>query len=102
MAAAVMPPGAAVLYLGSTIHGAGANTTADRRRRGMHLSYVVGWLRTEENQFLSVPAEVVRTLPRRAQELLGWVAHDAIAAGGGYLGTVDLRDPIELLTERRR
>jgi ectoine hydroxylase-related dioxygenase (phytanoyl-CoA dioxygenase family) len=101
VAAAEMPPGAAVLYLGSTIHGAGANTTADRRRRGMHLSYVVGWLRTEENQFLSVPVEVVRELPRRAQELLGWVAHDAIAAGGGYLGTVDLRDPVELLAERR-
>jgi ectoine hydroxylase-related dioxygenase (phytanoyl-CoA dioxygenase family) len=97
IAAAEMPPGGAVLYLGSTIHGAGANTTADRRRRGMHLSYVVGWLRTEENQFLSVPVEVVRELPRRAQELLGWVAHDAIAAGGGYLGTVDLRDPIDRL-----
>ena len=39
------------------------------------------------------------TLPRRAQELLGWAAHDAIAAGGGYLGTVDLRDPVELLAE---
>jgi ectoine hydroxylase-related dioxygenase (phytanoyl-CoA dioxygenase family) len=101
IATAVMPPGAAVLYLGSTIHGAGANTTADRRRRGMHVSYVVGWLRTEENQYLSVPAEVVRTLPRRAQELLGWAAHDAIAAGGGYLGTVDLRDPLDLLAERR-
>jgi hypothetical protein len=44
----------------------------------------------------------VRELPRRAQELLGWVAHDAIAAGGGYLGTVDLRDPIELLEQSRR
>jgi ectoine hydroxylase-related dioxygenase (phytanoyl-CoA dioxygenase family) len=101
IADAVMPPGAAVIYLGSTIHGAGANTTADRRRRGMHVSYVVGWLRTEENQYLSVPVEVVRTLPRRAQELLGWAAHDAIASGGGYLGTVDLRDPVELLAEGR-
>jgi ectoine hydroxylase-related dioxygenase (phytanoyl-CoA dioxygenase family) len=94
---AVMPPGAAVIYLGSTIHGAGANTTADRRRRGMHVSYVVGWLRTQENQYLSVPVGVVRTLPRHAQELLGWAAHDAI--GGGYLGTVDLRDPVDLLAE---
>jgi ectoine hydroxylase-related dioxygenase (phytanoyl-CoA dioxygenase family) len=65
----------------------------------MHMSYVVGWLRTEENQALSVPAEVVRGLPRRAQELLGWGAHDALTAGGGYLGTVDLRDPVELLAE---
>jgi ectoine hydroxylase-related dioxygenase (phytanoyl-CoA dioxygenase family) len=99
IATAAMPAGAAALYLGSTLHGGGANTTADRWRRGMHLSYVVGWLRTEENQILSVPADVVRTLPRRAQELLGWTAHDAIAAGGGYLGTVDLRDPLTLLDE---
>jgi ectoine hydroxylase-related dioxygenase (phytanoyl-CoA dioxygenase family) len=96
---AEMAAGSAVLYLGSTIHGGGANTSADRRRRGMHMSYVVGWLRTEENQALSVPAEVVRGLPRRAQELLGWGAHDALTAGGGYLGTVDLRDPVELLAE---
>jgi ectoine hydroxylase-related dioxygenase (phytanoyl-CoA dioxygenase family) len=54
-----------------------------------------------ENQYLSVPADVVRELPRRAQELLGWAAHDAIAAGGGYLGTVDLRDPVDLLAEGR-
>ena len=101
IADAVMKQGAAVIYLGSTIHGAGANSTADRRRRGMHVSYVVGWLRTEENQYLSVPADVVRTLPRRAQELLGWAAHDAIASGGGYLGTVDLRDPVELLAENK-
>jgi ectoine hydroxylase-related dioxygenase (phytanoyl-CoA dioxygenase family) len=101
IADAVMPAGAAVIYLGSTIHGAGANTTADRRRRGMHVSYVLGWLRTEENQYLSVPADVVRELPRRAQELLGWAAHDALSAGGGYLGTVDLRDPVDLLAEGR-
>ena len=45
----------------------------------------VGWLRTEENQFLATPLEVIRTLPRRAQELLGYGAHDAIMSGGGYL-----------------
>ena len=65
----------------------------------MHVAYVVGWRRTEENQYLSVPVGVGAQLPRRAQELLGWAAHDAIAAGGGYLGTVDLRDPVELLAE---
>jgi len=101
IATAVMPPGAAVIYLGSTIHGGGANTTPNHWRRGMHLSYVVGWLRTEENQYLSVPPAVVRSLPRRAQELLGWAAHDALAAGGGYLGSVDLRDPVELIAEGR-
>lgn len=96
---AEMPPGSAVVYLGSTIHAGGENTTADRWRRGMHMSFVVGWLRTEDNNYLSTPPDVARKLPRRAQELLGYSAHDAIASGGGYLGTVDLLDPIELLAQ---
>jgi ectoine hydroxylase-related dioxygenase (phytanoyl-CoA dioxygenase family) len=97
IAVAEMPAGAAVLYLGSTIHAGGPNSSADRWRRGMHLSYTVGWLRTEENQYLSVPPEIVRDLPRESQELLGYAAHDAIQDGGGYLGTVDIMDPVELL-----
>jgi ectoine hydroxylase-related dioxygenase (phytanoyl-CoA dioxygenase family) len=99
LACAEMPAGSAVVYLGSTIHAGGRNSTADAWRRGMHMSFVVGWLRTEENHCLSVPPQLARTLPRRSQELLGYAAHDAIAAGGGYLGTVDLLDPIGLLAE---
>jgi ectoine hydroxylase-related dioxygenase (phytanoyl-CoA dioxygenase family) len=98
-ACAEMPAGSAVVYLGSTIHAGGRNTTADRWRRGMHMSFVVGWLRTEDNNYLSTPPDVARTLPRRSQELLGYAAHDAMAVGGGYLGTVDLLDPIELLAQ---
>lgn len=99
LACAEMPAGAAVVYLGSTIHAGGANTTENGWRRGMHMSFVVGWLRTEDNNYLSTPPEVARTLPRRSQELLGYSAHDAIASGGGYLGTVDLLDPVELLAQ---
>jgi hypothetical protein len=94
---AEMSAGDAVIYLGSTLHGGGANHTADQRRRAMHLSYVLGWLRTEENHYLAVPPDVARALPRQAQELLGYAAHDAIARGGGYLGAVDVQDPVELL-----
>jgi len=96
---AEMPAGSAVLYLGSTIHAGGRNSTKDGWRRGMHMSFVVGWLRTEENNYLSTPPGVARTLSRRAQELLGYAAHDAIAVGGGYLGAVDLLDPVELLAQ---
>ena len=99
IADAAMPAGASVLYLGSTIHGGGANTTADVWRRGVHLSYVLGWLRTEENHYLGTPPAVARTLPRKAQELLGYAIHDALASGGGYLGAVDLRDPLEMLDD---
>jgi ectoine hydroxylase-related dioxygenase (phytanoyl-CoA dioxygenase family) len=99
LVAAEMPAGSAVVYLGSTIHAGGRNATANEWRRGMHMSFVVGWLRTEENNYLATPPAVARTLPRKSQELLGYVAHDAIASGGGYLGAVDLLDPIELLEQ---
>jgi ectoine hydroxylase-related dioxygenase (phytanoyl-CoA dioxygenase family) len=97
LAVAEMPAGSAVLYLGSTLHGGGANCSS-QWRRGMHLSYVLGWLRTEENHYLATPLDVVRSLPRRSQEVLGYSAHDAIADLGGYLGTVELQDPVELIS----
>src|SRR5690606_25662430 len=92
-----MAAGDAVVYLGSTVHGGGTNVTADQWRRGMHVSYCAGWLRTEENQYLATPLDVVRSLPLRNQRLLGFGAHDAIGSGGGYLGTVELQDPAALL-----
>lgn len=96
IAYAEMPAGSAVVYSGGTIHAGGANST-DIPRRGAHLSYCLGWLRTEENNYLSSPPSYAATLPRVAQELLGYAIHDSIGRGGGYLGMVNLRDPIELL-----
>jgi ectoine hydroxylase-related dioxygenase (phytanoyl-CoA dioxygenase family) len=94
---AVVPAGGAVIYLGSTIHFAGTNSTIDEWRRGLHISYTLGWLRTEENNVLGVPPSVARLLTPEAQALLGYAVHDAIADGGGYLGMVHMRDPMELL-----
>jgi ectoine hydroxylase-related dioxygenase (phytanoyl-CoA dioxygenase family) len=96
IAYAEMPAGSAVIYTGGTIHAGGANVTTIPRR-GAHLSYTLGWLRTEENNYLSVPPAVAVTLPRRAQELLGYALHDSIPRGGGYLGMVRMQDPVELL-----
>jgi ectoine hydroxylase-related dioxygenase (phytanoyl-CoA dioxygenase family) len=87
---AEMKAGSALFYLGTTIHGGGANTTENEWRRGMFFGFVVGWLRTEENMFLTVPIEEVRKMPRRVQELLGYKAHMAI-------GVVDVGSPMELL-----
>jgi ectoine hydroxylase-related dioxygenase (phytanoyl-CoA dioxygenase family) len=94
---AEMAAGSAVVYLGSTFHCGGANVTDGERRRGMHVSYCLGWLRTEENQYLATPIDIVRTLPPESQALLGYAAHDGLAAGGGYLGAVQVRDPVALL-----
>jgi ectoine hydroxylase-related dioxygenase (phytanoyl-CoA dioxygenase family) len=96
IAYAEMAAGSAVVYLGSTIHGGGANST-DVPRRGAHLSYCLGWLRTEENNYLSIPPEYVASLPRHAQELLGYSVYDNISRGGGYLGMVRMQDPVELI-----
>ena len=96
IAYAEMPAGSAVIYSGGTIHSGGANRTTIPRR-GAHLSYCVGWLRTEENNYLSTPPAVAAALPRRAQELLGYAVHDSIPRGGGYLGMVRMQDPVELI-----
>ena len=87
---AEMPAGSALYYLGSAIHGGGANTTTSESRRGLFLGYVVGWLRTEENLFLTVPIEEVKSMPLRVQELLGYKAH-------GGIGVVDVGSPMALL-----
>jgi ectoine hydroxylase-related dioxygenase (phytanoyl-CoA dioxygenase family) len=96
IAYAEMSAGSAVVYLGGTIHSGGANST-DIPRRAVHLSYCLGWLRTEENNVLSTPPAVAATLPRRAQELLGYALHDSLMRGGGYLGMVRMQDPVDLL-----
>lgn len=97
---AVMPKGSALLYLGSTMHAAGANTTAAQWRRGMHVSFCLGWLRTEENNYLATPPAMVREFPRAVQALLGYRAHDA-APAGGCLGVYSMLDPLELLADGR-
>ena len=56
----------------------------------MFFGLVVGWLRTEENFFLTVPIDKVRTMPKRAQELLGYKAH-------GGIGVVDVGSPMVML-----
>jgi ectoine hydroxylase-related dioxygenase (phytanoyl-CoA dioxygenase family) len=96
IAYAEMPAGSAVVYTGGTLHAGGSNVT-DVPRRGAHLSYCLGWLRTEENNYLAVPPRIAAELPRQAQELLGYAVHDSIPRGGGYLGMVSMQDPVELL-----
>ena len=36
------------------------------------MTYCLGWLRTEENQFLSCPPEIARDLPEEITDLLGY------------------------------
>jgi ectoine hydroxylase-related dioxygenase (phytanoyl-CoA dioxygenase family) len=68
---AEMKAGSVLVYSGSVIHGGGENrTSADRI--GINLTYCLGWLRQEENQYLSCPPPVARTLDPKLQALLGY------------------------------
>jgi ectoine hydroxylase-related dioxygenase (phytanoyl-CoA dioxygenase family) len=93
---AEMSAGSVLLFSGKTIHGGGANHTADQWRHALHISYLLGWLRTEEAHAFSVPAVVAATLPRRAQELLGFAEYNPAPHGGGRLWLVDFEDPAHL------
>ena len=89
---AEMPRGSVVLYLGSTVHGGGANRSDDVRI-GINVDYVLGWLRQEENQYLSYTLDEVRAMPERLQRLLGY------EPGAYALGYIDGgRSPMTLLT----
>ncbi len=85
-----MPAGSAMLYVGSLWHGGGANST-QLARPGVVLHYAVSWLRPVENHVLAVPPDVVRSLPERLQELLGYNIFPP------FLGYVDGRHPRRLL-----
>lgn len=68
---AVMPKGSVLIYTGSVIHGGGQNRS-DGERIGINITYCLGWLRQEENQYLSCPPDVARTLSPELQELVGY------------------------------
>jgi len=87
---ALMPAGSVMFFVGTLYHGGGANNT-DKPRLGTIIEYCAGWLRPQENHCLAVPAEIVRTLPARLQELLGWGIHPP------FVGYVDGRHPRKTL-----
>jgi ectoine hydroxylase-related dioxygenase (phytanoyl-CoA dioxygenase family) len=95
---AEMAAGSVLLFSGKTIHGGGANRTADQWRQSLHIGYLLGWLRPEEAHAFSVPTSVGAALPRRAQELLGFAEYNPRPHGGGRLWLVDFEDPARLFT----
>jgi ectoine hydroxylase-related dioxygenase (phytanoyl-CoA dioxygenase family) len=67
-------PGDAILFHGSTFHGAGANRTA-RERRAVVIGYSLGWLKPYENNWLAYPPAVARSFAKDLAELVGYVQH---------------------------
>jgi ectoine hydroxylase-related dioxygenase (phytanoyl-CoA dioxygenase family) len=71
---AEMPAGSMLVWLGGTLHGAGENRSGEWRY-GVFLSYSLGWLRQEENQFLDVPIELAAELSPELRALVGYELH---------------------------
>lgn len=68
---AEMSAGSVLVYSGSVFHGGGANIS-NGDRIGINITYTLGWLRQEENQYLSCPPEIAKTLSPELQALIGY------------------------------
>ena len=71
IATAEMKAGSVLLYSGSVFHGGGENRSK-HDRIGINITYTLGWLRQEENQYLTCPPEIAKDLDQPLQELIGY------------------------------
>jgi hypothetical protein len=95
---AEMQAGSILFYSGKLVHGGGANVTKDVRRRVISTAFNPGFLVPEEAYPFTVPMDIVRTMPPRLQQALGFRSfHQRDPIGGslwqhnyeelaGYLG----------------
>jgi ectoine hydroxylase-related dioxygenase (phytanoyl-CoA dioxygenase family) len=88
----LMEAGDVLLFLGSTLHAAGANYS-DLPRRGIIISYSLGWLKSYENQSLTYSPQFARTLDPELAAMIGYRWHRP------NLGTYDGQCPSILLQD---
>ena len=98
-------PGSAICFLGSTAHGAGANLSKSVRR-GVLVSYSLGWLKPYENLWLAYPPDIARRFAPELAALAGYAQHRPnlgnfegqcpsilLQDGSGPVGAVDALRP---------
>lgn len=93
---AEMRSGSALLFLGSTHHGGGTNRTSGEYRTGLTTGLDSAAVRQEENMYLALSPETVKSYPEPMQRLMGW-SHTPET----YMGWVEIdgemADPIRVL-----
>jgi ectoine hydroxylase-related dioxygenase (phytanoyl-CoA dioxygenase family) len=67
-------PGDALVFLGSTLHGGGGNGSRSPRR-GIVVSYCLGWLKPFELQWLVYPPAIARHFSPELAALVGYSQH---------------------------
>jgi hypothetical protein len=75
-----MKKGSCVIYLSSTWHGSGQNST-DTNRLGLNIDYNCSLVKSEENQFLSNPPSIARHFPTYIQKLVGYTRRGTSQVG---------------------
>ncbi|KAH8652116.1 hypothetical protein BX600DRAFT_417606 [Xylariales sp. PMI_506] len=91
---AEMKPGSALIFLAGAYHGGGHNSVSGFTRIVHGLFFCRGTLRTEENQFLTVPRSQVLSMSTAMQSLLGYKIPKFLS-----LGVVEGNDPMANLKE---
>lgn len=76
-----MKAGSAALFVGTTYHGGGTNRTEDKFRMGFTMALDSALVRQEENMYLALSTDVVKSYPEQVQRLLGWSSHPMLHTG---------------------
>ena len=87
----LMPPGAAVVFLGTLVHRGGANRSTTPRL-ALSNQYCQPWARPQESFTLAIPPARARLMSARLQSLLGYSIHPP------FMGHVGGLHPQRLLT----
>ena len=80
-----MPAGSVLYWMGGLLHGAGENSSQDWRY-GVILTYSLGWVRQEENQYMDVPRARIAELSPEVRDLAGFKMFGAL---GFYDPTIE-------------
>ncbi|CAJ1329958.1 unnamed protein product [Effrenium voratum] len=76
---ATMARGSVALWLGNTLHGAGAHSGKEpSARHGLVFIYNLGWLKPEHNFHWAMPPGVLRSFSPKLQELIGLFGQNAV------------------------
>ncbi|TCN53397.1 phytanoyl-CoA dioxygenase PhyH [Rhodococcus sp. SMB37] len=89
---ALLDAGDILLIDGKVSHGGGENKTSDEYRRAMAWSFTIGWLTSEEAHAFLVPLDLVRTLPPKIQNILGFRSFHNASKEGGTLWQANFDD----------
>lgn len=99
------PPGCAILTDSRLLHS-GARRTAPGTRYALRYLYHRGFLRQQENQYVSVPDEIVSACSPKLQKIMGYRAFGGLGMVNGYtsnskrpvvpVGELSLSRPAEL------